>query len=133
PKEVIWPNQASLPVYFPNLVGQTQGSLRLMIAGLMRAKYSTLGLRGQFSYHVVVVATDQKTGKTYSGKMSRGDFVPWPSKDAAELMRTPKRADFEEYSESLHSSKFNLDLVRDLGLPITDATYSVDETLVEYK
>jgi hypothetical protein len=133
PKEVTWPKDASLTDYPPNHIGQTKGPLRLMIAGLMRAKYTTMGLRGQFSYEILIVAINQKTAQTYSGKMPRGDFEPWPKPDAAKLALTPKREDFEEYRESLSNSKFNLDLVHDLNLPISDATYTVYATLGEYK
>lgn len=131
PKKVVWPKNASLSDYPPNLIGQTSGPLRLMIAGLVRAKYSTLGLRGQFSYDVVVTAVNQDTAETYSGKMPRGDFEYFPSDDIPP--GTPRREDYIEYSESLYSSQFNLDLVHDLGLPFKAATYSVYATLGEYK
>ena len=131
PKEIIWSAEHSLDDYPRNLIGQTEGPLRLMIAGLMRAKYSTLGLRGQFSYQVLVVAVNQNTAQTYSGKMSRGDFEIYPKKTNMEGV--PKRDDYDEYRESLYSSKFNLDLVHDLGIPIADATYTVYATLGEYK
>lgn len=131
PKKVVWPKNASLSDYPPNLIGQTSGPLRLMIAGLVRAKYSTLGLRGQFSYEVVVTAVNQDTAETYSGKMPRGDFEYFPSDDIPP--GAPRREDYAEYSESLYSSQFNLDLVHDLGLPLKAATYSVYATLAEYK
>lgn len=131
PKEIVWPGDHSLEDYPPNIIGQTKGPLRLMVAGLIQAKYSTLGLRGQFSYHVVVVAVNEKTAETYSGKMPRGDFEPYPNKP--DVAGKPKREDLEKYRESLYSSNFNLDLVHDLGLPIADATYKVYATLGEYK
>jgi hypothetical protein len=128
PKEVVWSGDIS-PQDFPESPwGGTSGPLRLMIAGLVRLKYSTLGLNGDFSGDVLVVAVDQKTAQTYSGKMPQVDFLPEPEPDVdTGAMMT------EADRNMLITSMFNLDLVHDLDLPIIDATYSVYATLGEYK
>ena len=81
---------------------------------------------------MLVVAVNQKTAQSYSGKMPRGDFEPWP-KNPKDIPNAPKREDYQEYRESLYNSRFNLDLVHDLGLPIADATYAVYANLGELK
>lgn len=129
PKEVVWDREID-PEDFPESPwGGTTGPLRLMIAGLVRLEYSTLGLNGDFSGDVLVVAVDQKTAQTYSGKMPEADFLPEPELDMDEA--DPKMT--EDDRKMLVNSLFNLDLVHDLDLPIADATYSVYATLGQYK
>jgi hypothetical protein len=128
PKTIVWPKEASLDDYPPGPYGTTDGPLRLMLAGLIRVKYLTLNLKGDTGKEVLVVAVNQKTAKTYSGKMPSPDFLP-PPFDAQTTEPEMTEAD----RNALLTSHFNLDLVHDLGLPITDATYTVYATLGEYK
>lgn len=132
PAEIVWPKSSSLEDFSPGALGQTEGPLRFMIAGLARVKFSYLGLRGQVSRSVLVVAVNQKTAKTYSGKMPSVERDFWSEPISAKA-KGPRREDYPEYRDALHSSNFNLDLVHDLGLPIEDAVYSVYATLGDFK
>jgi hypothetical protein len=129
PKEIIWPKNISLKDHPPGPLGTTDGPLRLMIAGLVRIKFSTLGLKGDAGGEVLVVAVNQKTAQSYSGRIPKGDFEapPFSADPSTELALT------DEEKNALLSSHFNLDLVHDLELPIADATYSVYATLGELK
>jgi len=116
PKKVFWPDNVIIDDIPPNPFGQSSGALRLMLAGLIRLKYNTLGLNGEFSQHVMLVAVNQKTAKTYSGKMPVQNSIPEPvSMDAIDDIEMP-----DETLNSLVRSYFNFDLVQDLGLPISD-------------
>lgn len=127
PERVVWPKKDSPGDYFPGPFGETDGPFRLMIAGLVRAKYNTQGLNGNFGEEVVVVAVDQSSAEAFSGRMAQPDFIePEPSEFGD--------SDFdEETSNALVSSWFNLDLVHDLNLPISNAVYSIYATFGEYK
>ena len=129
PKEIIWPKNVSLEDHPPGPMGTTDGPLRLMIAGLVRIKFSTLGLKGDAGGEVLVVAVDQKTARSYSGKMPKGDFEAPPF--FADPSNEPELKEAEK--NSLLSNHFNLDLVHDLELPIADATYTIYATLGDYK
>jgi hypothetical protein len=129
PKEIIWPKNVSLEDHPPGPMGTTDGPLRLMIAGLVRIKFSTLGLKGDAGGEVLLVAVDQKTAKSYSGKMPNGDFEAPPF--SADPSNEPQLTDEEK--NALLSSHFNMDLVHDLELPIADATYTIYATLGDYK
>lgn len=129
PKEVIWPKNVSPQDHPPGPMGTTDGPLHLMISGLVRIKFSTLGLRGDAGGEVLVVAVNQKTAQSYSGKMPKGDFEAPPF--SADPSNEPELTDEEK--NALLSSHFNLDLVHDLALPLNDATYTVYATLGEYK
>ena len=129
PKEIVWPEGASLGDIPPDPFGHSNGPLRLMVAGLIRLKYNTLGLNGQFGEHVMLVAVDQSSAKTFSGRMPMQDSEPEPKSLVLEEDITMP----DESLNSLVRSMFNFDLVHDLGLPISDATYTVYATLGEYK
>lgn len=68
PSETVWPEDASLEdmEILPN--GDAEGPLKLMVAGLLQLPSNYLGLRGDLSDHVLLVAVNQKTGESYSGK-----------------------------------------------------------------
>lgn len=129
PKEVVWPSSASLADYPPGPFGDTHGPLRLMIAGIVNVKYSTLGLDGDFGENVLLVVVNEHTAQTYTGKMPSPDYAPAPPPE----FPVEEVSYSEETLNSLVSSWFNLDLVHDLGLPIAEATYTVYATLGEYK
>lgn len=129
PKEVVWPSEASPEEYPPGPFGETNGPLRLMVAGIVNVKYSTLDLNGDFGDSVLLVAVDQLTSKSYTGKMQTPDFIPEPE----HKLPVEEVVIQEETLNALVSSWFNLDLVHDLGLPIAEATYSVYATLADYK
>lgn len=131
PKEVIWPKDASLDDYPEGLMGETSGPLRLMVAGLIREKYIFMNSHGQFSKKVLLVAVNQATAQTYSGRMSsdRMMMMPPPPAAGAEPSKEQKAAYLASHANQLYSDNFNLDLVHDLGLPIANATYTIYATL----
>jgi len=129
PSHVEWPSNID-PNDFPTGPwGETDGPLRLMVAGLVRLPYKTLNLKGEFSEEILLVAVNVKTAQAYSGKMPKPELLPEPDffDDLSERSRS------EEDKNTLLSDYFNFDLVHDLGLPIEDATYHVYSTLGEYK
>ncbi len=127
PLNTIWSNNETSDNFPIGPWGETDGPLRLMIAGLVRAPYKTLGLNGDFSDEVLLVAVDINTAKTYTGKMPQAEFLPVPEDDQ------PQRTRSQAEKDALVTCYFNLDLVADLGLPIADANYHVYATLGEYK
>lgn len=127
PKQISWPGDLTLEDFPPGPSGTTEGPLRLMVAGLIRIKYDTYGLKGDAGAEVLVVAINQKTAQTYKGKMPKADSEPFFGFMPDEPERT------EDDKNALLSSHFNLDLVHDLEIPLEDATYSVYATLGEYK
>lgn len=129
PEKVIWQKNASLDDYPPSPFGETFGPLRLMVAGLIKIKYSTMGLNGSFGSEVLLVAVNQESAEVYSGKMAIPEPLPAPEPDFPQ----PQSAMIEEDREAPVASVFNLDLVSDLNLPILDATYTVYATFGEYK
>lgn len=125
PKEVVLSKHASLEDHSANSKGVVNNSLRLMIAGLARFKFSTLGLKGDTGGEVLVVAVNKETAQSYSGRMPKPDFeAPFVSEN-----KSSEPALTEAEKNALLTSHFNLDLVHDLGLPIAEATYSVYATL----
>lgn len=131
PEKIVWPNNADFSDYPVGPLVITEGPLRLMLAGLVRLKYNSYNLGSSFGGDVLVVAVDNKTGQTYSGKMPQPDMPmepdPYPAgPDESNMMS-------KEDLNALISSGFNLDLVHDLGIPIAEASYSVYATLGEYR
>lgn len=116
-------------------MGDTSGPLRLMVAGLIREKYIFMDSYGQFSEKVLLVAVNQSTAQTYSGRMSSGRMmmIPPPPTDGPESSKEQKAAHLASHAGKLYSDNFNLDLVHDLGLPIANATYSIYATLGDVK
>lgn len=130
PKEVVWPKGTSVDDIPIDMMGRAEGPLRLMVFGLIQVKYEYLGLYGECGDDVLLVAVNQKTAKTFSGKMWQLEYVAETKPRASEAER---KAYFERHRNDLHSSEFELDLVQDLGVPIEDATYTVYAMLGEYK
>lgn len=120
PAETVWPENVSLEdtMILPN--GDSDGPLKLMVAGLLKLPANYLNMRGDFSNHVLLVAVNQKTAESYSGKMNVFGF----SGESPPV----SYGDFD-----VTEQYFNIDLVQNLGIPIANATYSVYATLGEYK
>lgn len=129
PKEVVWSKKDLVNDSPPDPFGHSHGPLRLMLAGLIRLKYSTMGLNGEFGEHVMLVAVDQKTAQTYSGRMPSQDSIPEPEP----VIQEEEVIMPEETLNSLVRSFFNFDLVSDLGLPISNASYTVYAVFGEFK
>lgn len=125
PKIVEWPKNDSPDNYMLDPFGRTMGSpFILNISGLYQLPYATLGLSGDFSYEILVVAVNEKTSEVYKGKMERvGDVSILPELPSDEV----------NDKNRISSSHFYLDLVNDLDIPITSAAYIVYATLGEYK
>lgn len=129
PKEIVWPKNDDPSHYPAGPWGTTNGPFRLMIAGLVRTEYKTLGLKGEASEDVLLVAVNQQTAQSYSGKMPQPDVDTEPDFDM-DMQEIPPT---EEEQNKLLTSYFNFDLVHDLGLPIQKASYNVYATLGEMK
>jgi len=129
PKEVVWPKNGDPSDYPAGPWGTTEGPFRLMVAGLVRTEYKTLGLKGEASEEVLLVAVNQQTAESYSGKMPQPDVDTEPDFDMG-LEEIPPT---DEEQNKLLTSYFNFDLVHDLGLPIKEASYNVYATLGEMK
>lgn len=129
PKKIIWPKDVDPSDYPVGPWGTSEGPLRLMIAGLVRVKYKTMGLKGEAAEQVLMVAVNSRTAETYSAKMPQANVETEPDFgiDIEELPVT------EEEQNTLLTSYFNFDLVHDLGVPITNADYCVYATLGELK
>lgn len=123
PEQMQWPKNASLEDMrvMPN--GDAKGPLKLMIAGVLQLPNNTLGKVGDLANHVVVVAVNQKTAKTYSGKMIAFGFKG----------DGPDISGFPELIGQPSLEYFSIDLVQNLQIPIENATYTVYATLGNYK
>ena len=127
PSEVSWPKSFSLEEFVPSPSGIRSGPLRLMIAGLARVKFATLNLKGDVGGEVLIVAVNEKTAQTYSGKMPKPDSEAILGFEPQDILIT------EADLNALLTSHFNIDLVHDLGLPIEAAIYTVYATLGDFK
>ncbi len=125
PKIVEWPKNVHLKDYYPRPSGTSYGPLRLMVAGLIRTQYKTLGLNGDTSEAVALVAINQETKAILSARMPRPDFDLPPDFEN----ESPERTRNEAELNALITNHFNFDLVHDLGLPIAEANYQVYATL----
>ena len=132
---MVWPKGVSKLDYPVGLMGETSGPLRLMISGLIRAKYIFLNLHGEFSGQILLVAVNQNSAQSYSGRISTSTMtmIPPPPSSIPEPTKERKDAYIASHRDKLYSDHFTIDLVHDLGLPIADATYTVYATLGEYK
>ena len=128
PREVVWPKETvENAVYYPS--GHNTSPYRLMVAGLSKLPDSTLNYHKDIVYQIVVVAVNNKTAKSYSGKMT-GFGTPSPSLQPIGGGGSNKPVEEPDY---VRQSYFNIDLVQNLGIPIDDASYSVYATIENYK
>jgi hypothetical protein len=124
-KEITWTKDTATEEY-------SSGQSRLMVSGVVKLKYSYMGLNGNFSIKNLLVAVNQKTAQLYDGKMVLPDFLPQPTaKFKDDLFPDENLSDINLYSPV--ANYFNIDLIENLGIPISDATYTVYATLGEYK
>lgn len=124
PKEIIWPANSSVEDYqtYPN--GNNDSPLKFMLSGLAHVPDSTVKNNKDIAFEVVVVAVNQKTAESYSGKMQQMG-------DAGEL--PDMNPDIENAPEVRRKNFFNVDLIQNLGIPVSEASYTVYATLGEYK
>jgi len=123
PAEVIWPKGASIDdmMVMPN--GDTEGALKLVIAGVLQLPNNLLGKVGDLAEHVVLVAVNQKTATSYSGKMLSFGFKG----------ESPDISAFPDLVGQASLEYFSIDLVQNLEIPIENATYTVYATLGDFK
>ena len=129
PKSVVWPKNASLSDYTAGPSGTSRGPLRLMLTGLTRFNYSEMDLDNEANNQVLVIAVNQKTAKSYAGKMHHANQSDAAILDQGRKIIEPNKAE----QNRLLTTYFNLDLVHDLNLPIANAHYTVYAMLGEYK
>ncbi len=126
PKEIIWPDNTSIDDYqsFPN--GNNNSPLKFMLAGLANVPDSTVKNNAEIAFEIVVVAVNQKTAESYSGKMiEMSDVNAIP-----ELVPDVNNGAAPDITRKHY---FNIDLIENLGVPVSDAIYTVYATLGEYK
>ena len=127
PKEIIWPDNTSVDDYqkYPN--GNNNSPLKFMLSGLANVPDSVLKNKSdEVAYQVVVIAVNQKTAKSYSGKMIQMG-------DVGEIPGMIPEVNDEPSPEITRKHYFNIDLVENLGVPIAEANYTVYATLGEFK
>jgi hypothetical protein len=132
PKVVIFPKDVSLKDFPESPLGQTHGPLRIMITGLVQVNYMYLGLKGEFGGSVTVVATNSATGQAYSGKMPQGDVMWMPQPELSPEEQKEIDAYIDAKKNTLAFDRFTLDLIHDLNLPVSEATYTVYAVLGDY-
>lgn len=125
PKEYIWPKNDSIENYqsLPN--GGNNSPLKFTISGLAKIPDSTLDFDGDVSYEILVVAVDQKTAKVYSSKMIKNGRSG--TKPISTLNNNNLAHDF------IRKHYFNVDLVSNASLPISEAVYTVYAMIGDYK
>lgn len=130
PEEVVWSSEAMDDSYvtFPN--GDTESPYKLMVAGLSKVPDSTLDLDGDVAFEILLVAVNQETAESFSGKMIRfGESSPLPPGVVGHMKQNAS----DSKADNARLSYFNIDLVQNLDLPITNAVYTVYATLGKYK
>lgn len=104
------------------------GFAKIIVAGVCQLEYQTLGLRGEWNNAIVLVATDTRTRRVYSGTMKPFGSPAPPTDPLAKGGLTP-----EDFAGAVIGSCFNPNLARELGLPEREAEYDVHATLGPYK
>lgn len=124
PKEIIWPANTSVDDYqsYPN--GNNDSPLKFMLSGLARVPDSMVTNNSEVAYDVVVIAVNQKTAESYSGKMQQMGFIG----------AVPEVAPVAEpIIDITRTYYFNIDLIHNLGVPLSEASYTVYAVLGDYK
>lgn len=125
PKEYIWPKNDSIENYQSFPTGGNNSPLKFTVAGLAKIPDSTLDFDGDVSYEILVIAVDQKTAKVYSSKMIKNGRPG--TKPTNTLSSNNLTQDF------IRKHYFNIDLVGNANLPISEADYTVYATIGDYK
>ncbi|MBI3776154.1 MAG: hypothetical protein HY273_11490 [Gammaproteobacteria bacterium] len=109
-------------------VGQVSpGELVCPVSLTFEFNYAFLStIRGPETDHMVVVAIDAKTGKSYSNTLQRDDSVPSDADDRPKLSA-------QEMQNIRSKGYFTFDLASVLQLPKKAATYRVHVTLEKYQ
>jgi hypothetical protein len=131
PGEVIWPKDVSIDDYVILPDGSNDSPLRFNVAGLSNIPDSSLGLHGDVAYEILIVAVNQMTGQSYSGKMLRmGDPGPEPTGILSGFEQEGIQGNGSDETRTVY---FNVDLVSNLNIPLSEAIYTVYATMGEYK
>ncbi|SMF57680.1 hypothetical protein SAMN02745866_03711 [Alteromonadaceae bacterium Bs31] len=104
--------------------GNSSGPFKAMISGYFILDVATGENAMDLAERVILVAVNQQTAESYSGKMENIGFRESP------MAGLPISA---ENTVETVSSSFNIDLYQNLNIPIAAATYSVYATVDEYK
>ncbi len=126
PKIFLWPKNDSIENYqsFPN--GGNESPLKFSISGLAKIPDSVLNYDGDISYEIVVTAVNQKTAEVYSAKMIKNGMSG--TKPGSTLSNTNDLP-----HDFIRKHYFNIDLVSNAGLPISEAIYTVYAMIGKYK
>jgi hypothetical protein len=108
-----------------------QCPLRLNVAGLSNIPDSRLNLHEDVAYEIRIIAVNKMTGQSYSGKMLRmGDPGPEPTGILSGFEQEGIQGNGSDETRTVY---FNVDLVSNLNIPLSEAIYTVYATLGEYK
>jgi hypothetical protein len=104
------------------------GFTKLIVCGLVRLPYPTLGLRGQWNEAVVLVAVDTRAKQVFAGGL-----MPFgsPARRVDPLAKSDLTA--SDFAGVVSGSYFNPNIARDLNLPAREADYDVYATLGPYR
>ncbi|MGQ9424387.1 hypothetical protein ACXYTJ_00385 [Gilvimarinus sp. F26214L] len=132
PEITTWPSDLSPNDLSVGPFGQTVGPFRLMFSGVVKLPYGTMGLNGEFSDQVTIVAVDQNNGQTYTGRIWFPESLQEPESDYVDDLFPDAVENSEDDLKKPVLNYFNIDLVNNLGVPVRDATYTVYATLGDY-
>lgn len=124
PKVTEWPENGDPADMMVTPNGNSSGPFKLMVSGYFILDINSGESATDLAERVILVAVNQKTAETYSGKMINTGFRVSP------MANSPAPA---SNSVETVSSSFNIDLYQNLDIPIAPATYSVYATLDEYQ
>lgn len=123
---ITWPKNHSMENYQSYPGGGNDSTLKFSVAGLAKLPETVLEYEGEIPYEILVVAVNQKTAETYSGKMVK--FGASGIKPTLELSSLDDLS--PEFSQKYY---FNIDMVSNAGLPIAEAVYTVYAMIGDYQ
>jgi len=125
PDIISWPKGKEVSEYqgYPN--GNNDSPLKFMVAGLANVPDSTIKFNGDIANQILIIAVNQETAEIYSGKM-----IEMSASDLDLDIPTNTQESNHDFTRKHY---FNIDLINNAGLPITNATYTVYATLGKYK
>ncbi len=124
PQTTQWPANADPADMQVSPSGNSAGPFKLMVAGYFILDISTGENSLDLAERVILVAVNQKTAQTYSGKMENIGFRELPFEGGPSM---------DQVGEETVSAAFNIDLVQNLNIPIEPATYTIYAVFDDHK
>jgi hypothetical protein len=104
------------------------GFAKLIVAGICKLGYSTLGLRGEWPRFVVIIATDTRNKQVFAGTM-KPFGSPAPLTDPLK----GENVTADDFAGVTAGRWFNPNIILDLDLPEREAGYDIYAVLGPYK